>query len=38
VPYVVGGRKELVVALDWTDFAADGQSTLMLSQLTSHGR
>lgn len=38
VPYVIGPRKEIVVALDWTDFDADDQSTLMLAMVTSHGR
>lgn len=38
VPYMVGSRPSVVVALDWTSFAADGQDTLALSMLTSHGR
>ena len=38
VSYVVGGRNAIAVALDWTDFDADGQTTLMLSLLTRHGR
>lgn len=38
VPYVVGTRKEVVVAMDWTDFDADKQSTIMISLVTSHGR
>jgi hypothetical protein len=38
VPFIVGSRPEIAVALDWTDFDADGQSTLMLSLLTRHGR
>jgi hypothetical protein len=38
VPYVVGSRPAIVVALDWTDFDADGQTTLMLSLVTRHGR
>jgi hypothetical protein len=38
VPFVVGDRREIMVALDWTDFDADGQTTLMLSLLTRHGR
>ena len=37
-PYIVGARKEIVVALDWTSFAADSQETIVLSMLTSHGR
>ena len=31
VPYVVGPRKRIVVAMDWTDFDPDGQATIMLS-------
>ena len=38
VPYLVGGRVEIVVALDWTSFARDGHETLVLSMLTGHGR
>ena len=38
VPYVVGGRKDIVVALDWTMFPQDGQATIALAMLTEHGR
>jgi Transposase DDE domain len=38
VPYVVGPRTSINVAIDWTDFDADGQATIMLSLLTRHGR
>jgi len=38
VPYVVGPRSSINVAMDWTEFDADGQATLMLSLLTRHGR
>jgi len=38
VPYVVGARPSIAVAMDWTDFDADGQATIMLSLLTGHGR
>lgn len=38
VPHVVGGRDSITVALDWTDFDADDQATIMLSLLTRHGR
>jgi hypothetical protein len=37
-PYLVASRPEVVVALDWTDFDRDGQSTLVASMVTSHGR
>ena len=37
-PYIVGARTEVVVALDWTSFAADEQETIVLSMLTGHGR
>jgi hypothetical protein len=32
VPYVVGPRTRINVAMDWTEFAADGQATIMLSR------
>ena len=38
VPYVLGARDQVVVALDWTYFEPDQQQTLMLSLLTGHGR
>jgi len=38
VPYVVGGRPEVVVALDWTDYDADNQSTIAIHIVTKHGR
>jgi len=38
VPYVLTSRKEIVVALDWTEFDADGHSTIALYLVTSHGR
>ena len=38
VPYMVGARTEVVVALDWTSFAPDAQETLVASMLTGHGR
>jgi hypothetical protein len=38
VPYLVGTRKQILVAMDWTEFDADGHSTIMLSLLTRHGR
>ena len=37
VPYLVGARSEVVVAMDWTSFAKDGQDTVVLSMLTGHG-
>jgi hypothetical protein len=38
VPQQVGARQDIVVAMDWTDFDRDGQSTLVLSLVTGHGR
>jgi len=38
VPYVVGSRPEIVVALDWTDYDQDDQSTIALHLVTKHGR
>jgi hypothetical protein len=38
VPYQIGERRDLLVAMDWTDFAHDDQATLVLSLVTGHGR
>lgn len=38
VPHLVGPRREIIVAMDWTEFDRDGQSTLALNLVTGHGR
>ena len=38
VPYVIGARTSMVMALDWTRCAGVGHQTLGLSMLTRHGR
>jgi len=38
VPHLVGARRDIVVAMDWTDFDSDGQATLALNLVTTHGR
>ncbi len=38
VPQQVGAQPDILVAMDWTDFDRDGQSTLVLSLVTGHGR
>jgi hypothetical protein len=38
VPLVVGPRKEVVIAMDWTEHALDGHSTIAISMVTRHGR
>lgn len=38
VPFVFAQRKQVHVNLDWTEFDADDQTTLVLSVQTSHGR
>ena len=38
VPYVLAQRSEALVTLDWTDFDDDGQTTLVASLVTRHGR
>jgi hypothetical protein len=38
VPHQIAGRQNILVAMDWTDFDHDDQSTLVLSLVTSHGR
>jgi len=35
---LVGKRTEIVVSIDWTEFAPDGHSTVMVSLATTHGR
>ena len=36
--FVIGPRKEIVVALDWTEFDADDHATLAGYLITNHGR
>lgn len=36
--FVLAERDEIVVALDWTDFDGDDQTTLVLNVVTNHGR
>lgn len=38
IRFVVGAREEIVVALDWTDFDDDDQTTIALYLVTRHGR
>ena len=38
VPSMIGSRKNVEIAMDWTDFDVDNQTTIMLSLLTRHGR
>src|SRR5674476_922150 len=38
VPHAVGQRPNIFVAMDWTDFDADNQATIMLSLISNHGR
>ncbi len=38
VPHQLNGRGDALVAMNWTDFDHDGQSTLVLSLVTGHGR
>jgi hypothetical protein len=38
VPYQIGERRDIVVAMDWTDFDHDDQATLALHLVTGHGR
>jgi len=37
-PRQIGAQPNILVAMDWTDFDHDGQSTLVLSLVTGHGR
>lgn len=36
--FILGRRKEIVLALDWTDFDDDDQTTLTAYVITEHGR
>jgi hypothetical protein len=38
VPQQIGAQRDVLVAMDWTDFDHDGQSSLVLSLVTGHGR
>lgn len=38
VRFVLGARTEILVALDWTDFDDDDQTTIALYMVTRHGR
>ncbi len=38
VPHQIGGRRDILVAMDWTAFDHDDQATLVLSLITGHGR
>lgn len=38
VPHVIGAHKEVVVSLDRTSFAADGNEVVALSMATRHRR
>ncbi|MEO8184804.1 MAG: hypothetical protein ABI895_38845 [Deltaproteobacteria bacterium] len=38
VRFLLSQRQEVFVALDWTDFDADGHSVIALNMITSHGR
>jgi hypothetical protein len=38
VPFVIGPRARIRVALDWTEFDHDDQSTIALNMITRHGR
>jgi hypothetical protein len=38
VPFVIGAREDVYVALDWTEFDADDHCTIALYLITSHGR
>lgn len=37
-PYIIGEKTEIFVSMDWTDFDADGHSTIALNLITDHGR
>lgn len=38
IPVLVSARSRIVVAVDWTEFASNGHSTVAVSMITEHGR
>ena len=38
IPFMIGARKEVLIAMDWTEFDGDNQSTIALNLVTTHGR
>lgn len=38
VPFVLGARERVLVAMDWTDFDKDDQTTLAIHLVSAHGR
>jgi hypothetical protein len=38
IPVLISGRSRIVVAVDWTEFASNGHSTVAISMITEHGR
>lgn len=38
VPYIIGGRRDLDISIDWTDFDRDKQTTITAALHTNHGR
>lgn len=38
VPFIIGSRDKVYVALDWTSFANDDQESICINLITSHGR
>jgi hypothetical protein len=38
IPTLVSGRSRIIVAVDWTEFASNGHSTVAVSMITEHGR
>jgi len=38
VPHQIGEQRDILVAMDWTDFDRDDQATLALHLVTGHGR
>lgn len=38
VPWLVAERKEVMISLDWTEYADDGHSRIAVNLITDHGR
>jgi len=38
IPFMIAERKDILVAMDWTEFDNDNQATIALNLVTTHGR
>ncbi len=38
IPFIIGQRKSIIVAMDWTDFDRDNHAVIAINLVTTHGR